>query len=60
MHKHFPQKEWNGHECFVFEITPNPVAPIVYEKVFYWVSKEHYLPFGFRINYGNISRIQFS
>jgi outer membrane lipoprotein-sorting protein len=32
------------HECFVLELIPKPDAPIVYDKVIYWVSKTYYLP----------------
>jgi outer membrane lipoprotein-sorting protein len=34
----------DGHECYVIEMIPEPENPIVYEKVIYWVSKEHRLP----------------
>lgn len=34
----------DGHECYVLELIPKPEAPIVFDKVIYWVSKEHYLP----------------
>ncbi len=34
----------NGYDCFLLELIPKPDAPIVFEKVLYWVSKEHYLP----------------
>jgi hypothetical protein len=30
--------------CYVLELIPKPDAPIVFDKVIYWVSKEHYLP----------------
>ncbi len=34
----------DGYECYVIEMIPEPENPIVYEKVIYWVSKEHLLP----------------
>jgi outer membrane lipoprotein-sorting protein len=34
----------DGHDCYVLELIPKPDAPIVFDKVIYWVSKEHYLP----------------
>jgi len=34
----------DGHSCYVLELIPKPDAPIVFDKVIYWVSKEHYLP----------------
>jgi outer membrane lipoprotein-sorting protein len=34
----------DGHECYVIELIPKPEAPVVYDKVFYWISKEYYLP----------------
>ena len=34
----------NGLECYVLELIPKPDAPIVYGKVIYYVSKQHYLP----------------
>jgi outer membrane lipoprotein-sorting protein len=34
----------DGYECYVIEMVPTPENPIVYEKVVYWVTKEHLLP----------------
>jgi outer membrane lipoprotein-sorting protein len=34
----------DGYDCYVIEMIPEPENPIVYEKVIYWVSKEHLLP----------------
>ncbi len=34
----------DGYECYVIEMIPTPENPIVYEKVVYWVTIEHYLP----------------
>ncbi len=34
----------DGHECYKIELIPHPETPVVYDKVIYWVSKEHYLP----------------
>jgi outer membrane lipoprotein-sorting protein len=34
----------DGHDCYVLELIPKPDAPIVFDKVIYWVSKQHYLP----------------
>lgn len=34
----------DGYECYVIEMIPEPENPIVYERVLYWVSKEHRLP----------------
>ena len=34
----------DGHECYVLELIPKPDAPIVFDKVIYWVSKQYYLP----------------
>ncbi len=37
-------EDLDGHECYVVEMIPHPNAPVVYEKVLYWVSTRHYLP----------------
>ena len=34
----------DGHDCYVIEMIPTPENPTVYEKVIYWVTKEHRLP----------------
>jgi hypothetical protein len=34
----------DGHNSYKIEMVPKPEAPVVYEKVIYWISKEHYLP----------------
>jgi outer membrane lipoprotein-sorting protein len=34
----------DGLDCYVLELIPKPDAPIVFDKVIYWVSKKHYLP----------------
>jgi outer membrane lipoprotein-sorting protein len=34
----------DGHNSYKIEMIPKPEAPVVYEKVIYWVTKEHYLP----------------
>jgi outer membrane lipoprotein-sorting protein len=34
----------DGLDCFVIEMIPKPDAPVVYDKVIYWVAKQHYLP----------------
>ena len=34
----------DGYECYKIELVPHPETPVVYDKVIYWVSKEHYLP----------------
>ena len=37
-------EEMDGHQCYVIEMVPKPEAPVVFEKVVYWISKKHYLP----------------
>jgi outer membrane lipoprotein-sorting protein len=34
----------DGLDCYVLELIPKPDAPIVFDKVIYWVSKKYYLP----------------
>jgi outer membrane lipoprotein-sorting protein len=34
----------DGHNSYKIEMIPKPEAPVVFEKVIYWISKEHYLP----------------
>lgn len=34
----------DGHTCYVIEMIPKPDAPIVYDKVVYWVSVKYMLP----------------
>jgi outer membrane lipoprotein-sorting protein len=43
-HKLLRSESADGHECYVIELIPHPETPVVYEKVIYWVSKQHYLP----------------
>ncbi len=43
-HKFLRYEMVNGHDCYLLELTPKPDAPIVFERVLYWVSMEHYLP----------------
>ena len=38
------EEKVEGLDCYVIEMIPKPEAPVVYEKVVYWVSKQHYLP----------------
>lgn len=34
----------DDQECYKIQLVPHPETPVVYEKIVYWVSKEHYLP----------------
>jgi outer membrane lipoprotein-sorting protein len=34
----------DGHECYVIEMIPTPENPTVYEKVSYWITRDHRLP----------------
>ncbi len=43
-HKLLRTEKVDGHDCFVLELIPKPDAPIVYDKVIYWVSMQYYLP----------------
>lgn len=43
-HKLLRTEEMDGHACYVVEMIPNPEAPVVFEKVIYWVSQEYHLP----------------
>lgn len=43
-HKLLRTEMMDGHNCFVIEMIPHPDAPVVYDKVLYWISSEHYLP----------------
>lgn len=56
----------DGHDCHIIEMIPSPENPVVYEKVVYWVSKEHLLPvkvenfdeYGERVNTVNFRDIR--
>lgn len=43
-HKIIRSQTIEGLECYVLELIPKPDVPIVYGKVIYYVSKQHYLP----------------
>ncbi|MCC5931209.1 MAG: outer membrane lipoprotein-sorting protein [Cyclobacteriaceae bacterium] len=43
-HKLLRTEKIDDHDCFVLELIPKPDAPIVYDKVIYWVSKVYFLP----------------
>ncbi len=43
-HKMAGSETIEGMECHVIEMVPHPETQVVYDKVIYWVSKEHYLP----------------
>jgi len=43
-HRLMQSQTVNGLDCYVLELIPRPDAPIVYGKVIYYVSKQHYLP----------------
>ena len=43
-HKLLESETIDGHECYKLELIPHPETPVVYERIVYWVSKEHYLP----------------
>jgi outer membrane lipoprotein-sorting protein len=38
------EEKIEGLDCYVVEMIPKPDAPVVYEKVVYWVSKQKFLP----------------
>lgn len=43
-HKILRSEKIGDLDCYVLELIPKPDAPIVYDKVIYWVSKTYYLP----------------
>lgn len=43
-HKLLRTETMDGHICYVVEMIPKPDAPIVYDKVIYWITQQHYLP----------------
>lgn len=43
-HKLLDSETLDGHDCYVVEMVPKPEAPVVFERVVYWVSKAYYLP----------------
>lgn len=40
-HKIVGEETVDGFECYKIQLTPLPQAPVVWNKVFLWVSKEH-------------------
>ena len=43
-HKLLPSETIHGHDCYAIEMMPKPETPVVYDKVIYWVTKQHHLP----------------
>ena len=42
-HKHLESEVIEGRECWKIELTPKPDAPVVWGKIYSWVSKDEYL-----------------
>lgn len=45
-HKIVGEEKLDGYDCYKIELIPLPQAPVVWNKVFLWISKEH--DFGLR------------
>lgn len=43
-HKLLRSEMVDGHDCYVVEMVPKPDVPVVFDKVIYWITKQHYLP----------------
>ncbi len=43
-HRLLRSENMNGLDCWVLELKPKPDAPVVYDKVVYWVAKQYFLP----------------
>jgi len=44
LHKLLRTEMFEGQECYVVEMIPKLNVPVVFDKVIYWITKQHFLP----------------